>query len=148
MRIHEMTEYRVPVCAIDSFGGSVEATAGGSPGGGAAVDVGGFDAAGNSAGAAGNGGNGISAGGSGDLGLGGPGPMETTAIEYAALGSIAGAGLLGAGYGSGWSGASLGVATAIASSYGVNLNTALGHLAHDIAASTAWGGVTALETGQ
>ena len=58
--------------------------------------------------------------------------------------AVAGSGLLGAGYGSGWSGASLGVATAIASSFGVNLDTAFGHMAHDIGVSTALGGLTAL----
>ena len=76
------------------------------------------------------------------------GPFETSAAEYGALAAIAGSGLLGAGYGSGWSGASLGVATAIASSFGVNLNTALAHVAHDVGISMAWGGMTALGTGQ
>jgi hypothetical protein len=94
------------------------------------------------------GGSGIGAGGSGDLGPGGPGPMQTTAMEYGALASIAASGLLGAGYDSGWSGASLGVATAIASSFGVNLDTAMGHLSHDLAASMAWGGMDALMSGQ
>jgi len=70
--------------------------------------------------------------------------MQTTASDYAALSTIAAAGLLqGFGY-TGWSGATFAMANTIAAGYGTSLDVALGHLAHDIAASTAWGGQDAL----
>jgi hypothetical protein len=48
----------------------------------------------------------------------------------------------------GWSGATFAMANSIAASYGTSLNVALGHLATDIANSTAWGGMGALSSGQ
>jgi hypothetical protein len=64
--------------------------------------------------------------------------MSTTAADFGALSALAGLGFF-AGFGmSGWSGATLAMADAIAAAYGTSLNTALGHLATDIANSTAW----------
>ena len=48
----------------------------------------------------------------------------------------------------GFSAASLAMANAIAATYGTTFGTAMGHLATDIANSTAWGGLGALSNGQ
>jgi hypothetical protein len=125
--------------ASASFDGSVSAVDGRGSFGGADFGASGNDTSG--------GGTSIGTG-SGDFGLGGPGPMETTAADYGALSTIAAAGLL-QGFGmSGWSGATLAMANTIAAAYGTSLDVALGHLSHDIAASVAWGGQGALSSGQ
>jgi hypothetical protein len=48
----------------------------------------------------------------------------------------------------GWSGATFAMANTIAAAFGTSLNAALGHLAHDIGISMAWGGMGALSSGQ
>src|SRR3954452_12924867 len=113
MRIHPMLFHEIEwqpasLCSYEStdnsFGGSVEAVAGGGgPGADFCSATGGPD----------GGGGALGAMGSGGFGLGGPGPMQTTAAEFAALGAIPGAGLGGAEFLGGWSGATLGMATAI-----------------------------------
>jgi hypothetical protein len=130
------------------FGGSVEA-AGGPSGNGGIGGGNGFGGGGISNGAGGNGGGGSSStSGSGDFGLGGPGAMTTTAADWGALSTLAATGIF-AGYGmTGWSGATFAMANQIAASFGTTLDTALSHLATDIANSTAWGGLQALSSGQ
>jgi hypothetical protein len=131
--------------ASASYDGSVSANAGdygsasSDPYGGGGGYGGGTDSGGSSASIGAS---------SGDLGLGGPGPMATTAADWGALSTLAATGIF-AGYGmTGWSGATLAMANQVAASFGTSLNTALGHLATDIANSTAWGGMTALGSGQ
>src|SRR4051794_22977601 len=117
----------------DTFGGGGDYGGGqfGSAGGGNSVE--GMGGAGD-----GTGSGGIGAAGSGDFGLGGPGPMSTTAADWGALSTLAATGIF-AGFGmTGWSGATFAMANALAASYGTTLDVALGHLSADIANSTAW----------
>ena len=88
------------------------------------------------------------ASGGGGFGLSGPGPFEATAADYGALGALAGAGFFAGSGMTGWSAATAVMAQQIAAAYGTSLDVALGHVAHDISISMAWGGLGALSSGQ
>jgi hypothetical protein len=127
------------------FGGSVEAFGGGDYGGGQFGSAGGGNSIEGMGGSSGVGSGNPGSSASGDFGLGGPGSMETTAADYAGLAALSATGVAGWLGASGATGASLAVATAIMAQYGTSPAVAFGHLAHDIAASTAWGGMDALQ---
>jgi hypothetical protein len=116
------------LCSIEgtdnSFGGSVEAVAGG---GGGAVDIGGFDAAGNTAGAAGSSGaNPFDSPGAG---------LSMTGADAASLGGLA-AVTAGGYFGvSGWIGAVLNATGFSAAFMASNPFIAAGHLGQDVALS-------------
>jgi hypothetical protein len=129
-----------------SFGGSVEAIGGiggmGGIGGGNSIGAMGGNGDGTGSG------GGIGAAGSGDFGLSGPGAFEATTADYTALGALAGLGFFAGSGMTGWSAATAVIAQQIAAAYGTSVNVALAHVAHDIGISMAWGGQTALSSGQ
>ena len=136
--LSQTTEWQpASLCSIEgtdnSFGGSVEANAGGGVGG---AD---FGAAGNSAGAAGDGGDTVgnigAAGGA--LGMTGADPAQTTLADLAMANALMSAGLAGFVGPTGLTGAFAALNTTLSAMYGTSPQTALAHIAHDINLSMA-----------
>ena len=137
MLFNEIEWHPASLCSYEStdnsFGGSVEAVAGGGGyAGGPGADFG------TATGGPDGGGSTLDGMGVGGAGFGNTGMMESRAADVGALSAMAAAGLFaGTGY-SGWGAAQLAVASYIAGAYGTKPDVALGHLAHDIAVSMNW----------